>query len=161
MWKGRFKQEASELLKSYTQSVTTDWRLFRQDIRGSVAHARALATAGILTAGELGQIESGLKAIEAEIESGAFPFSEDLEDVHMNIEAELTRRIGAAGAKLHTARSRNDQVALDFRLYLIEACAEISEGIRGLQRSLLGLGARHASAVIPGYTHLQIGRAHV
>jgi len=155
MWKGRFKQEASELLKSYTQSVTIDWRLYRQDIRGSIAHARALAKAGILTAEEFGQIESGLKAIEAEIAAGTFPFSEDLEDVHMNIEAELTRRIGSAGAKLHTARSRNDQVALDFRLYLIEACAEIGEGIRGLQRALVGLGARHAGAVIPGYTHLQ------
>ena len=155
MWKGRFKQEASELLKSYTQSVTTDWRLYRQDIRGSIAHARALAKAGILTAGEFGQIESGLKAIESEIASGTFSFSEGLEDVHMNIEAELTRRIGAAGAKLHTARSRNDQVALDFRLYLIEACAEIVGGIRAFQRSLVGLGARHAGAVIPGYTHLQ------
>ena len=155
MWKGRFKQEASELLKSYTQSVTIDWRLYRHDIRGSTAHARALANAGILTAEEFAQIESGLKTIEAEIASGTFSFSEGLEDVHMNIEAELTRRIGAAGAKLHTARSRNDQVALDFRLYLIESCAEIGEGIRALQRSLVGLGARHASAVIPGYTHLQ------
>ena len=155
MWKGRFKLEASELLKSYTQSVTTDWRLFRQDIRGSIAHARALTKAGILTAAEFGQIESGLKTIGAEIAAGTFPFSEDLEDVHMNIEAELTRRIGAAGAKLHTARSRNDQVALDLRLYLIESCAEIGAGIRGLQRALIGLGARHAEAVIPGYTHLQ------
>ena len=155
MWKGRFKQEASGLLKSYTQSVTIDWRLFRQDIRGSIAHARALAKAGILTAEEFGQIESGLKTIESEIADGTFPFSEDLEDVHMNIEAELTRRIGAAGAKLHTARSRNDQVALDFRLYLIEACSEIGAGIRRLQRALVGFGARHARAVIPGYTHLQ------
>jgi argininosuccinate lyase len=155
MWKGRFKQEASELLKTYTQSVTVDWRMFRQDIRGSIAHARALAKAGILTEEEFGQIESGLKAIESEIAAGTFPFSEDLEDVHMNIEAELTRRIGAAGAKLHTARSRNDQVALDFRIYLIEACAEIGGGIRSFQRALAGLGGRHAQAVIPGYTHLQ------
>ena len=159
MWKGRFKEEASDLLKTYTQSVTVDWRLYRQDIRGSIAHARALRNAGILTAEEFDQIESGLRMIEAEIAAGTFPFREDLEDVHMNIEADLTRRIGAAGAKLHTARSRNDQVALDFRLYLIEACAEIGEGIRGLQRALVGLGARHAGAVIPGYT--QIGRAHV
>ncbi len=155
MWKGRFKKEGSDLLKSYTQSVTTDSRMYRQDIRGSIAHARALEKAGILTAVEFGQIESGLKAIESEITAGTFPFREDLEDVHMNIEAELTRRIGAPGAKLHTARSRNDQVALDFRLYLIEACAEIGEGVRGLQRSLVAFAARHASAVIPGYTHLQ------
>ncbi|MCK9589056.1 MAG: argininosuccinate lyase [Terrimicrobiaceae bacterium] len=155
MWKGRFKQEASELLKTYTQSVTTDWRLFREDIRGSIAHARALVKAGILTDGEFVRIESGLKAIGSEIAAGTFPFSVELEDVHMNIEAELTRRIGAAGAKLHAARSRNDQVALDFRLYLTGSCAEIGGGIRGLQRALVGLGARHADAVIPGYTHLQ------
>lgn len=155
MWKGRFKQEASDLLKSYGQSVTTDWRLYQQDIRGSIAHARALVAAGILTVDEFGQIEGGLRAIEAEIRAGTFAFSEDLEDVHMNIEAELTRRIGAAGAKLHTARSRNDQVALDFRLYLLEACTGIGEGIRGLQRALVGLASRHPVAVIPGYTHLQ------
>jgi argininosuccinate lyase len=155
MWKGRFKEEASDLLKTYTQSVTVDWRLYRQDIRGSIAHARALRNAGILTAEEFDQIESGLRMIEAEIAAGTFPFREDLEDVHMNIEAELTRRIGAAGAKLHTARSRNDQVALDFRLYLIESCGAINAGIRGFQRSLVGLGERHAGAVIPGYTHLQ------
>lgn len=155
MWKGRFKQEASDLLKSYGQSVTTDWRLYRHDIRGSIAHARALVSAGILSAGEFGQIEAGLKGIEADIVAGTFVFSQDLEDVHMNIEAELTRRIGAAGAKLHTARSRNDQVALDFRLYLLEACAVIGEGIRSLQRALVELAGRHPSAVIPGYTHLQ------
>jgi len=155
MWKGRFQQEASDLLKSYGQSVTTDWRLFREDIRGSIAHARALAAAGLLTPGEFLQIESGLRGIEAEIAAGTFAFSEDLEDVHMNIEAELTRRIGPAGAKLHSARSRNDQVALDFRLHLRGNCGEIRAGIRRLQRALVELGSRHASAVLPGYTHLQ------
>jgi argininosuccinate lyase len=155
MWKGRFQQEASELLQSYTQSVTVDGRLFRQDIRGSIAHARALVTAGILSEEEFRQIEGGLKAISAEIAAGTFPFRQDLEDVHMNIEAELTRRIGPAGAKLHTARSRNDQVVLDFRLYLRDACAEIAGAIRGLQRALVGLAGRHPGAIIPGYTHLQ------
>ncbi|MFA7345032.1 MAG: argininosuccinate lyase [Terrimicrobiaceae bacterium] len=155
MWKGRFKQDASDLLKAYTQSVTTDWRLYRQDIRGSIAHARALEKAGLLAGGEFDQIESALTAIASEIAAGTFPFREELEDVHMNIEAELTRRIGAAGAKLHAARSRNDQVALDFRLYLTDACGAIRSGIRGFQRSLVGLGVRHANAVIPGYTHLQ------
>lgn len=155
MWKGRFKQEASDLLKSYGQSVTTDWRLYRQDIRGSIAHARALSVAGILSAAEFAQIEAGLKAIGEEISSGTFSFSEDLEDVHMNIESELTRRIGAAGAKLHSARSRNDQVALDFRMYLLEACGLIREEIRNLQRALVELSSRHPAAVIPGYTHLQ------
>jgi len=155
MWKGRFQQEASGLLKSYGQSVTTDWRLYREDIRGSIAHARALAAAGILTAEEFDRIATGLNDIGAEIAAGTFVFSEDLEDVHMNIEAALTKRIGAAGAKLHTARSRNDQVALDFRLHLLGACEEIRGGIRGLQRALAGLAGRHPSAVMPGYTHLQ------
>ena len=155
MWKGRFQQEASDLLKSYGQSVTTDWRLYREDIRGSIAHARALAKAGILTQEEFDRIASGLNEIGAEISSGSFVFSEALEDVHMNIEAELTRRIGPAGAKLHTARSRNDQVALDFRLHLRGACEEILGGIRGLQSALSGLAGRHPAAVMPGYTHLQ------
>jgi len=155
MWKGRFKQEASDLLKSYGQSVTTDWRLYREDIRGSIAHARALAKAGILTPEEFDQIASGLEEIGEDIASGEFAFSEALEDVHMNIEAELTKRIGAAGAKLHSARSRNDQVALDFRLHLLEACTEIRGRIRDLQLALVGLAGRHPSAVMPGYTHLQ------
>lgn len=155
MWKGRFTQEASNLLKSYGQSVTTDWRLFREDIRGSIAHARALAKAGILTGDEFLLIESGLREIGEDISSGAFAFSEDLEDVHMNIEAELTRRIGPAGAKLHSARSRNDQVALDFRLYLRGACEEITAAIRTMQSALLGLARSHPLAVMPGYTHLQ------
>src|SRR5476651_1436033 len=120
MWKGRFKQAQSSLLKSYGESVSFDARLFRHDIRGSIAHARALKAAGILSGDEFLRIEAGLREIEKEIESGAFEFDIELEDVHMNIEAELTSRIGAAGSKLHTARSRNDQVALDLRLYLRE-----------------------------------------
>ena len=155
MWKGRFKEEQSDLLKSYGASVHVDWQLYRQDIRGSIAHARALLGAGILTSEEFGQIEAGLLEIRAEIEAEKFEFSQDLEDVHMNIEAELTKRIGAAGAKLHTARSRNDQVALDFRLWLRDACEGLRGGIRSLQISLIGLAERHKDAIIPGYTHLQ------
>jgi argininosuccinate lyase len=155
MWKGRFKEEQSDLLKSYGASVHVDWQLYRQDIRGSIAHARALLGAGILTPEEFGQIEAGLLEIRSEIEAGKFEFSQDLEDVHMNIEAELTKRIGAAGAKLHTARSRNDQVALDFRLWLRDACEGLRSGIRSLQVSLVGLSERHKEAIIPGYTHLQ------
>ena len=155
MWKGRFKEEQSDLLKSYGASVHVDWQLYRQDIRGSIAHARALRGAGILTPEEFGQIEAGLLEIRSEIEAGKFEFSQDLEDVHMNIEAELTKRIGAAGAKLHTARSRNDQVALDFRLWLRDACEGLRGGIRSLQLSLVGLAERHKDAIIPGYTHLQ------
>jgi argininosuccinate lyase len=155
MWKGRFKEEQSDLLKSYGASVHVDWQLYRQDIQGSIAHARALLGAGILTPEEFGQIEAGLLEIRSEIEAGKFEFSQDLEDVHMNIEAELTKRIGAAGAKLHTARSRNDQVALDFRLWLRDACEGLRSGIRSLQVSLVGLSERHKEAIIPGYTHLQ------
>lgn len=155
MWKGRFKEEQSNLLKSYGASVHVDWQLYRQDIQGSIAHARALLAAGILKHEEFAQIEVGLLEIRSEIEAGNFVFSQELEDVHMNIEAELTKRIGAAGAKLHTARSRNDQVALDFRLWLRDACEELRGGIRLLQRALVGLSGRHQDAIIPGYTHLQ------
>lgn len=143
------------MLKGYGASVHVDWQLYRQDIQGSIAHARALLEAGILTPEEFSQIERGLLEIRADIETGNFVFSQELEDVHMNIESELTQRIGAAGAKLHTARSRNDQVALDFRLWLREACEGLRGGIRLLQRSLVGLAERHQHAIIPGYTHLQ------
>src|ERR1700761_786796 len=125
MWKGRFKQEASSLLKGYGESVSYDWRLYKHDIRGSIAHARARCRAGILTAEEFAAIETGLLEVGGNITDGSFQFDTELEDVHMNIEAELTRRIGATGAKLHTARSRNDQVALDLRLYLRDEAAEI------------------------------------
>ena len=155
MWKGRFQEDQSDLLKSYGESVSVDWQLYRHDIAGSIAHARALKTAGILTAEEFEKIETGLLQIRAEIEEGRFEFQQDLEDVHMNIEAELTKRIGPAGAKLHTARSRNDQVALDFRLWLREACGSVSEKLQSLQRELVGLATRHQSAILPGYTHLQ------
>ena len=155
MWKGRFKEEASGLLRDYGESVSVDWRLFDHDIRGSIAHARALSVAGILAPGEFCAIESGLLEIREDIAEGRFEFDPALEDVHMNIEAELTRRIGPLGARLHTARSRNDQVALDLRLWMREAIEETREDLRGLQRALLGFAERHVDAVLPGYTHLQ------
>lgn len=155
MWKGRFKQAQSSLLKTYGESVSFDARLYRHDIRGSIAHARALREIGILTADEFAQIESGLRQIEAEITAGEFVFDIELEDVHMNIEAELTKRIGPAGAKLHTARSRNDQVALDLRLYLRDEVKELDALAGGLQKALVHLAERHQHAVMPGYTHLQ------
>ena len=155
MWKGRFQQAPSSLLKTYSESVSFDWRLYRQDIRGSIAHARALRNAGILTEEEFGSIESGLHEIEQEIAVGRFPFDPELEDVHMNIEAELTRRIGDAGAKLHTARSRNDQVSLDLRLYLRDEIAVLCDLVAALQGALVRLAERHADALMPGYTHLQ------
>jgi argininosuccinate lyase len=118
MWKGRFQQDTSRLLSQYSESISFDWRLYPYDIRGSIAHSKALLAAGIITAAEQSAIETGLEQIGADMESGAFQFDPSLEDIHMNIEAELTRRIGPAGARLHTARSRNDQVALDLRLFL-------------------------------------------
>jgi len=148
----------STLLRDYGESISFDWRLYRQDIRGSIAHARALMNAGFLTQGEFSSIESGLTAIGEEITAGRFTFSKDLEDIHMNIEKELTRRIGDAGAKLHTARSRNDQVATDFRLYLRDEIAMLREGIRNLQRALIGLAEGNDGVLMPGYTHLQRGQ---
>ena len=155
MRKGRFKVPPAEIAKRYSASISFDRRLYRYDIAGSIAHAAALAKAGILSADEQTKIDNGLRAIEAEIESGKFDWDESLEDVHMNIEAVLTKRIGAAGAKLHTARSRNDQVALDLRLYVKTEIAEIGARLRSLQTVLLNLAEQHIDVVMPGYTHLQ------
>ena len=117
MWKGRFAQATADLVQQYGESISYDWRLYKHDIAGSIAHARAQVKAGLLTDDEFQQIETGLREIEKDIDAGNFNFSIELEDIHMNIESELTTRIGAAGGKLHTARSRNDQVATDTRLY--------------------------------------------
>ena len=155
MWKGRFQEETSALLQQYSESVSFDWRLWRHDITGSIAHSAALEKAGLITAEERGRIVAGLNEIGAEIEAGKFQWKTELEDVHMNIEAELTRRIGAPGAKLHTARSRNDQVALDIRLYLRDACDGLDVLLADMQRALVDLGTRHRDVIIPGYTHLQ------
>jgi len=152
---GRFEESMSTLLRDYGESVSFDWRLYRHDIRGSIAHARALKTAGFLTEDEFSAIEQGLNQIGDEITKGEFQFSVDLEDIHMNIEKELTRRIGDAGAKLHTARSRNDQVATDIRLYLRDEIASLQLGVRTLQSALVGLAEANESVIIPGYTHLQ------
>jgi argininosuccinate lyase len=155
MRKGRFDEPASEAAQLYGESVSVDWRLYSHDIKGSLAHAAALAAAGILTKEEHEKIEAALTVIEAEIKAGDFRWDRSLEDVHMNIEAALTKRIGSAGAKLHTARSRNDQVALDLRLYVKAEAVEVCTRLRALQRALLGLAERHQSVVLPGYTHLQ------
>jgi argininosuccinate lyase len=154
MRKGRFNKPAAEIARRYGESVSFDWRLYRHDIAGSIAHAAALARAGIINADERQKIEDELRAIEKEIESGKFAWERSLEDVHMNIEAALTKRVGA-GAKLHTARSRNDQVALDLRLYVKAEIAEIAARLRSLQTALLNLAEQHVDLVMPGYTHLQ------
>jgi len=158
MWKGRFSQPTSERVQRYGESVSFDWRLYAQDIRGSIAQSKALLKARIITKGEQAAIERGLLDIHAEIESGNFEWQESLEDVHMNIEAELTKRIGPAGAKLHTARSRNDQVALDTRLYCRDEVDAIVARILDLQRALVECAERNKKAIMPGYTHLQRGQ---
>ena len=155
MWKGRFKTDTAQLLKDYSESISFDWRLYRHDIAGSIAHATALEAAGLITQAELEAIRTGLLGIREEIDRGEFVWKPDLEDVHMNIEAELTARIGDPGAKLHTARSRNDQVALDIRLYLRDQAEEVGHLLAEVQKSLVELGEANVDIVIPGYTHLQ------
>lgn len=158
MWKGRFTQDTSSLVQRFGESISYDWRLFPHDIAGSIAHARAQKVAGLLTDEEFSAIEGGMREIRADIEAGRFEFKTSLEDIHMNIEAELTRRIGAAGAKLHTARSRNDQVATDTRLYCRAAIDSLIPAMGALQAALLDRAEKFAATVIPGYTHLQRGQ---
>jgi argininosuccinate lyase len=158
MWKGRFSQDTSSLVQRFGESISYDWRLFPHDIAGSIAHARAQLKAGLLTEEEFSSIENGLLEIKTDIREGRFEFKTSLEDIHMNIEAELTKRIGAAGGKLHTARSRNDQVATDTRLYCREQIDEINAAIFALQKALVARAEKYAAAVMPGYTHLQRGQ---
>lgn len=158
MWKGRFQEATADLVEQFGESISFDWRLYSYDVAGSIAHARAQLTAGLLTEEEFSAIEAGLKEIEKEIEAGKFEFSTALEDIHMNIEAELTKRIGDAGAKLHTARSRNDQVATDTRLYCRTEIDLILELLESLETALLDQAESHAATVLPGYTHLQRGQ---
>ena len=155
MWHGRFSKDPSARLRAYGQSVSFDQRLALPDIAGSKAHAAALRKARLLTADELNSIHRGLESIAREIRAGKFVWREELEDVHMNIEAALTRKIGASGAKLHTARSRNDQVATDLRLWMREVTVDLVAAVRGLQKSLVGLAVQGGEAIMPGYTHLQ------
>ena len=158
MWKGRFAKATADLVQQYGESISYDWRLYKHDIAGSIAHARAQVSAKLLSSDEFAAIENGLREIEKEIEAGEFDFSIELEDIHMNIESALTERIGAPGAKLHTARSRNDQVATDTRLYCRQEIDSLTELITGLQQSLLKQAEQYAAALIPGYTHLQRGQ---
>ncbi len=155
MWTGRFSQTTADKVLRYSESVSYDWQLYREDISGSIAHARAQQAAGLLTPEEFAAIEQGLRGIRADIDAGNFSWKRDLEDVHMNIESELTRRIGSVGAKLHTARSRNDQVATDTRLYCREQIDAILPALRTLQLVLVKKAEENQHLRIPGYTHLQ------
>ena len=157
-WSGRFSEPVDELVKRYTASIPFDYRLAEFDIKGSLAHARMLAHVGVLSAEDLAAIERGMAGILDEIRAGRFEWSLDLEDVHLNIERALTNKIGDAGKRLHTGRSRNDQVATDVRLYLRDAIDRIQAGIRTCQMSLLDLAEAHAATVMPGFTHLQVAQ---
>ncbi|MBN1534110.1 MAG: argininosuccinate lyase [Spirochaetes bacterium] len=157
-WGGRFTDAASRAAERLSASIQYDSRLYRQDIRGSRAHARMLHRMGILDAGELEAIVDGLGTIEREIREGDFEFSPYLEDIHMNIESRLTEMIGDAGRKLHTARSRNDQIALDVRLYLLDESGVIRKGMTALVETITAAADRHIEVVMPGYTHLQIAQ---
>jgi argininosuccinate lyase len=155
LWGGRFAGETDSRVEAFTQSISFDCRLFRQDIRGSIAHARMLAHVGLITLDECQQIVRSLSDIEAEIAGGTLPLKVELEDIHMNIEAALTERLGDIGRKLHTARSRNDQVVTDLKLWAREALDRVDERLTGLQRAFVSAAVRHPDLIVPGYTHLR------
>jgi argininosuccinate lyase len=155
MWGGRFSVKPAALMQAINVSIGFDQRLAGEDIAGSRAHCAMLAAVGVISAADAAAIAGGLDAIEAEIAAGTFPFREEYEDIHMNVEARLAELIGPASGRLHTARSRNDQVALDFRMWVREACERATGQLRALQRVLLDQAEAHADTVMPGFTHMQ------
>jgi argininosuccinate lyase len=157
-WSARFSEPVSDLVKRYTASVFFDKRLAQFDIQGSLAHADMLAHQGIISAKDLEDIRRGMAQIEAEIAAGSFEWLLDLEDVHLNIEKRLTELVGDAGKRLHTGRSRNDQVATDIRLYMRAAVDDITALLRGLQAALLDLAEQNADTILPGFTHMQVAQ---
>jgi argininosuccinate lyase len=159
MWGGRFSQGPAAIMEDINTSIDFDKRLAAQDLAGSEAHAAMLAKQGIIEKADADSIRKGLAAIRREIAEGVFPFRREFEDIHMNVEARLTELIGAVAGRLHTARSRNDQVATDFRLWVREACARADSGLEGLQRALLAQAERHAATIMPGFTHMQPAQA--
>ena len=157
-WSALFSEPMSELVQRYTASVFFDQRLWRADIQGSLAHAEMLQAQGIISAQDLADIQRGLQQITTDIESGQFEWKLELEDVHLNIEARLTQLVGDAGKRLHTGRSRNDQVATDVRLWLRDEIDAIRELLKNLQRALVDVAAQHTQTVMPGFTHLQVAQ---
>ncbi|MBM4411720.1 MAG: argininosuccinate lyase, partial [Chloroflexi bacterium] len=155
LWGGRFSGETDALVEAFNASIAFDQRLYAEDIEGSIAHAGMLAAQGIISTADRDAVIAGLEAIRAEIDAGTFPFRLDREDIHLNIEAALTERVGDAGRRLQTARSRNDQVATDTRLHTRAACDAIVEALRALRAAFLDLAEREAATAMPGYTHLQ------
>lgn len=155
LWGGRFSEATAASVEDFTESISYDWRLYHHDIQGSKAHARMLAQQGLITDREAEEIVAGLAEIEQEIDNNTFVFKPELEDIHMNIEKALTDRIGAAGEKLHTARSRNDQVALDIRLYLRDQANELDRLLTEVQKAFTRQARTCLGAIMPGYTHMQ------
>jgi len=155
MWGGRFGSGPAEIMEEINASIAFDKRLASQDLAGSIAHARMLGAQGIIAKADAEAIVNGLGTIAQEIESGRFTFRRELEDIHLNIESRLAELIGPAAGRLHTARSRNDQVATDFRLWVREACGRAGEGLKALQRALLAQAEVHAATIMPGFTHMQ------
>ncbi len=158
MWGGRFLEKPSSLMQEINQSITFDKKLYKHDIKGSTAHAKMLAAVGILTKDEAQKIIKGLKEIEGEIESGKFNFKIELEDIHMNIESRLKEIIGNTAGKLHTARSRNDQVAVDFRLFVRDEVDEVIKLLSDLEKNLVKKAEENIDVIMPGFTHLQVAQ---
>jgi argininosuccinate lyase len=154
-WSGRFGGKTDRRVEEFTQSISFDHRLFKQDIQGSIVHATMLARVGLLTALECQQIVRTLSEIQAEIENGQFSFAHDREDVHMHIEAAVIEKLGDVGRKLHTGRSRNDQVATDLKLWTRESLDRIDARLMDLQRTFVMAASRHRDVIVPGYTHMQ------
>ncbi|MEZ5757559.1 MAG: argininosuccinate lyase [Emcibacteraceae bacterium] len=155
LWGGRFEGGVSEIMEKINASIDFDKILYRQDIRGSIEHCKMLVSCNIISNADGDAIQSGLKQIEKEIESGSFTFSATLEDIHMNVEARLTEIIGPAAGRLHTARSRNDQVATDFKIWVREACDHADDALKALQLALVERAEENADVILPGFTHLQ------
>ena len=158
MWGGRFGSGPDAIMEEINASIGFDQRLFAQDIKGSLAHARMLAEQGIISKSDAAEIRRGLEKVQAEIEAGAFTFSRALEDIHMNVEQRLKDLIGPAAGRLHTARSRNDQVATDFRLYIRDVCDHLDAQLRDLQLALATKAGKHSGTIMPGFTHLQVAQ---
>ena len=155
LWAGRFRKETSRLMDDFHSSISFDRRLYAQDIRGSMAHAKMLAKQGVISEEDRDAILAGLEGILEDMQSGRIDFPSENEDIHMLVEALLTERIGEAGKRLHTGRSRNDQVALDMHLYAMDTCRETKHALLALEETLLALAQKHADSPMPGYTHLQ------
>lgn len=155
LWGGRFSKDSDHLMEDFHSSIGFDQKLYREDIRGSIAHAQMLGAVGVLTAEEAETLVQGLQAVQADIEAGKVQFTTEDEDIHMNVERLLTAKVGDVGKKLHTGRSRNDQVAVDLRMYVREQVAETRQLLLALIEVLQELAARHVETIMPGYTHLQ------